>query len=111
MEMNEAVNCLDALAQPTRLALFRRLVRAGPEGLCPTDLQRELEVTPSVLSFHLKAMRHAGLVQVRQAGRQLFYSADFAVMNALLGYLTENCCEQSGSALAPCMETPSCATS
>lgn len=111
MELNNAVECLGALAQPTRLALFRRLVRAGPEGLCPSDLQVELEVTPSVLSFHLKALRHAGLLQVRQAGRQLFYSADFAAMNRLLAYLTENCCEQSQSALAPCLDTPACTTS
>jgi len=111
METNHAVDCLDALAQPTRLTLFRRLVRAGPEGLCPTDLQRELAVTPSVLSFHLKALRHAGLLNVRQAGRQLFYSADFNAMNALIGFLSENCCEQSGTALEPCLDVPSCATS
>lgn len=111
MELENAVECLSALAQPTRLTLFRRLVRAGPQGLCPSDLQGELEVTPSVLSFHLKALRQAGLLQVRQAGRQLFYSADFEAMNRLLAYLTENCCEQSSSTLAPCVDTPTCTTS
>ncbi|WP_420427694.1 ArsR/SmtB family transcription factor [Algiphilus sp.] len=111
METDSAVECLNALAQPTRLTVFRRLVRAGPEGVCPSELQRELGVSPSALSFHLKALRSAGLAKVRQSGRQLFYSADFDAMQSLVGYLMENCCEQSRTSLHPCVEPPSCATS
>ncbi|MBY8964579.1 metalloregulator ArsR/SmtB family transcription factor [Algiphilus sp.] len=111
MDTNSAVECLNALAQGTRLTVFRRLVRAGPEGLCPSALQRELGVSPSALSFHLKALRSAGLAKVRQSGRQWFYSADFDAMQRLIGFLMENCCEQSRTTLTPCVEPPSCASS
>lgn len=108
MEHGDAVDGLSALAHGVRLALFRRLVRAGPDGLCPGDLQEALGLTPSALSFHLKTLRQAGLVGVRQAGRHLFYSADFDAMNTLLQYLTENCCAESGH---DCALPPQCATS
>lgn len=101
MESDAAVTCLSALAQQGRLAIFRALVVAGPAGRCPSDLQRQLAITPSVLSFHLKALRHAGLVRVRQDGRHLYYSADFAAMNTLIAYLTENCCADDPGCCAP----------
>jgi len=101
MKSEEAVERLAALAQAGRLAIFRSLVVAGPAGRCPGELQAQLDITPSVLSFHLKALRQSGLVQVRQDGRYLSYSADFATMNALVGYLTENCCAEGGEACAP----------
>ncbi|ULQ48112.1 metalloregulator ArsR/SmtB family transcription factor [Flagellatimonas centrodinii] len=101
MESEIAVERLSALAQQGRLAIFRALVVAGPTGRCPSDLQEQLTITPSVLSFHLKALRQAGLVQVRQDGRHLYYSADFAAMNALIAYLTENCCAEDPGCCAP----------
>lgn len=97
---------LAALAQEARLRLFRRLVVAGPAGRCPSELQAEFGITPSVLSFHLKALRQAGLVQVRQDGRHLYYSADFAAMNGLIGFLTDNCCADSA-----CSPDTACETS
>lgn len=106
-----AVDSLAALAQSARLAVFRRLVRAGPEGLCPSQLQEELALTPSVLSFHLKALRGAGLVSVRPAGRHLFYAADFTAMNDLLAYLSENCCADAPGTASDCPEPRACATS
>lgn len=97
------------MAQQARLAIFRALVVAGRPGLCPSDLQAQLSLTPSVLSFHLKALRQAGLLQVRPEGRHLFYSADFAAMRALIHYLTDNCCAAERAAEA--CEGPECATS
>ena len=109
MESERIVSQLAALAQGARLRIFRRLVVAGPEGRCPSDLQGELGLTPSVLSFHLKELKQAGLLQVRQDGRHLYYSADFAAMNALVGFLTENCCADVQGAI--CCEPAPCATS
>lgn len=109
MESTTAVDQLSALAQTARLAIFRRLVVAGPAGHCPSELQANLGLTPSVLSFHLKELKNAGLVQVRQDGRHLYYSADFAAMNALVGFLTENCCADALG--ATCCEPPACTTS
>jgi ArsR family transcriptional regulator len=87
-----AVTRLAALAQESRLAIFRALVQAGPEGLCVGDIGAELEVAPATLSFHLKELANARLIKPRQASRFIYYAADFGAMNALLGYLTENCC-------------------
>lgn len=92
MEMKSAVVALAALAQETRLAIFRLLVQAGPEGLCAGDIGARLGVAPATLSFHLAQLANAGLVQARQQGRFIFYSADFEVMNGIVGFLTENCC-------------------
>lgn len=111
MEHLTAVNSLAALAQSARLAVFRRLVRAGPDGLCPSQLQAALGLTPSVLSFHLKALHSTGLVSVRQAGRNLYYAADFRAMNDLLAYLGENCCADAPESASHCLEPPACATS
>lgn len=103
MESSTAVAALAALAQETRLAAFRHLVQAGPAGVCAGDLAGAVKVPRATLSFHLKELSHAGLVQARQEGRFIFYSADFPAMNALLAYLTENCCAAEPCGLpAPC---------
>ena len=92
---NEArtVKALAALAQPQRLRAFRALVMAGPAGLTPGVIAEQLGVAPSALSFHLKELANAGLVSSEPRGRYLIYRANFAQMNALLGYLTQHCCE------------------
>ncbi|GAC1626311.1 MAG: metalloregulator ArsR/SmtB family transcription factor [Nevskia sp.] len=92
MESQLAVNRLAALAQDTRLAVFRLLVQAGPEGLCVGDIASQLLLAAPTLSFHLKELSHAGLVNSRQEGRFVFYASNYAAMNELLAYLTENCC-------------------
>lgn len=92
MEMKRTVNCLAALAQETRLGIFRLLVQAGPEGLCVGDIRARLRVAPATLSFHLAQLAHARLVDTRQQGRFVFYSANFEAMNGIVGFLTENCC-------------------
>lgn len=92
METKTAVNCLAALAHDTRLALFRRLVRAGTTGLTPGELMAEFTLPPATLSFHLKELTRSGLLVARQQGRFIRYAPDVAAMNTLLGFLTENCC-------------------
>ena len=87
------VKALAALAQPQRLRAFRALVVAGPAGLTPGVIAEQLGVAPSALSFHLKELANAGLVSSEPRGRYLVYSAHFDRMNALLGYLTQHCCE------------------
>ena len=93
MEENDAIQSLAALAQPVRLRAFRALVVAGPNGLTPTQLAEQQGVAATTLSFHLKEMLHAGLISQERDGRHLIYRAEFAHMNALLGYLTEHCCQ------------------
>jgi len=92
MENKSAVTALAALAQDTRLAIFRLLVRRGPEGEAAGRIGEQLGVAPATLSFHLKALEQAGLVQARQDGRFVRYRADYSAMTALIAYLTENCC-------------------
>ena len=87
-----AVVRLSALAQESRLAVFRLLVQAGPEGLCVRDIGAKLNIAPPTLSFHLKELVHAGLLKARQQSRFIFYAPDFKAMNDLVAYLTENCC-------------------
>jgi DNA-binding transcriptional ArsR family regulator len=87
-----AVTRLAALAQESRLAIFRLLVQKGAEGLCAGDIAERLGLAPATLSFHLKELSHAGLLQSRQEGRFIYYMPDFEAMNALVSYLTENCC-------------------
>ena len=86
------VTALAALAQPLRLDAFRALVQAGPCGIAAGSLATRLDVSPSALSFHLAQLTRAGLIACRRDGRRLLYSADFAAMAALVGFLTENCC-------------------
>ncbi|MBI4988604.1 MAG: winged helix-turn-helix transcriptional regulator [Rhodocyclales bacterium] len=92
MELKRTVACLAALAQETRLAIFRLLVEAGPEGLCAGDVGGRLGVPAATLSFHLAQLANAGLVRARQQSRFIFYSADFEAMNGIVAFLTENCC-------------------
>jgi ArsR family transcriptional regulator len=92
MKSTEAIESLAALAQESRLAIFRMLVKRGPEGYTPTQLGEKLKVSSPTLSFHLKELQRAGLVDVRRDGRFLYYRPDFTHMNQLIGFLTENCC-------------------
>lgn len=92
MENKSAVAALAALAQESRLEAFRLLVQAGPEGLVPTLIAERLDIAPSSLSFHLKELAHAGLITSEKNGRSIVYTANFMTMNALLQFLTENCC-------------------
>lgn len=93
METDAAVAALAALAQETRLEVFRLLVQAGPEGVPAGRIGEILEVPPATLSFHLKELSHAGLVSARQEGRFVFYAANFERMAALMTFLTQNCCQ------------------
>ncbi len=93
MEITDAVAALAALAQDNRLAVFRLLVQAGPEGMAAGGVADALDLAPNTLTFHFDRLRQAGLVTVRREGRSMIYAARFDVMNALLGYLTENCCQ------------------
>ncbi len=101
MKIDSAVIALAALAQETRLSVYRMLVEAGPDGLAAGRLADGLSVAPASLSFHLKELLHAGLVRSRQDGRYVIYSANYEAMNALLGYLTENCCRGAPAACLP----------
>lgn len=92
METKSAITALAALAQESRLAIFRLLVAVGPEGLAASKIGEELEVPSSSLSFHLKELSHADLIVARQDGRFIIYSANFSAMNDLIGFLTESCC-------------------
>ncbi|MBN8505462.1 MAG: helix-turn-helix transcriptional regulator [Burkholderiales bacterium] len=92
MEEPLVIRALAALAQTHRLRLFRLLVVAGPDGLTPGAMAESLGLAPATLSFHLKELSHAGLVTQERVSRHLIYRADFAQMQALLGFLTENCC-------------------
>ncbi|WP_310646804.1 helix-turn-helix domain-containing protein [Limnohabitans sp.] len=97
----QAVEALGALAQVQRLRAFRALVMAGTEGLTPSALAMQLDIAPSGLSFHLKALNHAGLVSVESSGRNLIYRAAFTRMNELLTYLTQDCCQGQSCAVVP----------
>src|SRR3954469_6272916 len=93
MEISAAVAALAALAQDNRLAVYRLLVQAGAEGMPAGSVGSELGVAPNTLTFHFDRLRQAGLVTVRREGRSMIYAARYDVMNELLGYLTENCCQ------------------
>jgi ArsR family transcriptional regulator, arsenate/arsenite/antimonite-responsive transcriptional repressor len=92
MDISTAVVNLAALAQESRLEIFRLLVQSGPEGLCVTDIGEHMGIAPATLSFHLKELNRAGLISARKASRHIYYAPDFSVMNALVTFLTENCC-------------------
>lgn len=93
METHAALAALSALAQDTRLAVFRYLVEVGPDGVTVGRIGEALAVAPATLSFHLKELSHAGLVSSRQESRFIWYSANYDAMNGLIAYLTENCCQ------------------
>lgn len=92
METRNALSALAALAQDSRLAVFRLLVRIGPQGMAASKIGEELGIPPSSLSFHLKELTHAELVTPRQEGRFIIYAANFDTMNGLLDFLTDSCC-------------------
>lgn len=92
MKQDQVVTALAALAQPTRLAIYRMLVEAGTDGLAAGQVAEKLKAAPASLSFHFKKLSHAGLIENTQDGRFIYYAANFDVMNGLVGYLTENCC-------------------
>jgi ArsR family transcriptional regulator, arsenate/arsenite/antimonite-responsive transcriptional repressor len=102
MKPRETVAALGALAHDTRLEAFRLLVQKGPDGLSAGVIAANLGVLPSSLTFHLQQLQHAGLINQRRLGRQLIYAADFAAMNGLVAYLTENCCEGGSSCVPVC---------
>jgi DNA-binding transcriptional ArsR family regulator len=99
MDDKSIIAALAALAQESRLAVFRLLVQAGPEGMAATKIADHLGIAPSSLSFHLKELTNADLVTQTKAGRSLIYAANFSTMNSLIGFLTENCC--GGNLCAP----------
>jgi ArsR family transcriptional regulator len=101
MKSTDAIESLAALAQESRLAIFRLLVKRGPEGFTPTQLGEKLDVSSPTLSFHLKELQRAGLLDVRRDGRFLYYRANFGHMNQLIGFLTENCCVLADKGCGP----------
>ena len=103
METLNALRALSALAQENRLAAFRLLIEHAPEGLPAGAIAERLELAPATLSFHLKELTHAGLIQARQDGRFIWYRADLKAMNGLVSYLTENCCRASSVCDAACV--------
>lgn len=101
MQTADAVQALGALAHEHRLAIYRMLVEQGPEGLAAGVIAERLGCLPSSLTFHLQHLQRAGLIAQRRMGRQMIYAADFSQMNALVGFLTENCCSRAQSACMP----------
>ena len=108
MDAKHAVTALAALAQESRLSIFRLLVEAGATGLSVSEIGASVRIAPATLSFHLKELAHAGLVSARQDGRFIYYSASYDAMNGLLAYLTENCCARDGVACEPQCKPQSC---
>jgi len=104
MQPRDAVMLLAALAQESRLAVFRLLVQTGPQGLAASRIAEEIGIPASSLSFHLKELSHAGLVAARQEGRFVYYAASFERMNDLMAFLTDNCCGGN-----PCTPVSACA--
>ena len=112
METKSALKALAALAQESRLAVFRLLVQAGPAGMAATKIAEHLDIAPSSLSFHLKELTHAALLTSKQDGRFVIYAANVDAMNGLVGFLTENCCggvpcgPEASNACAPAGKHP-----
>ena len=102
MEKTAVIAALAALAQGTRLDVFRMLVQAGAEGLPAGRIGDRLDLPSATLSFHLNQLRHAGLVTFRREGRSLIYVAEYAAMNDVLAYLTENCCQGDACGVGVC---------
>jgi DNA-binding transcriptional ArsR family regulator len=109
MDQTSAIAAFAALAQESRLDVFRLLVQAGPEGVPAGRIAERLGLPGTTLSFHLSQLKHAGLARVRRESRSLIYEADFAAMNALIAYMMENCC-QGASCAAPACEPASVET-
>ena len=107
MKTKSVVAALAALAQESRLAIFRALVQAGPEGMSAGKISEATCIAPSSLSFHMKELTLANMVRSRQDGRFVIYAANFTTMNALLAFLTANCC--GGNPCSP-VNSPACST-
>jgi ArsR family transcriptional regulator, arsenate/arsenite/antimonite-responsive transcriptional repressor len=103
MKTKAALSALTALAQESRLAVFRLLVEHAPEGLPAGNIAERLKMAPATLSFHLKELSHAGLIVARPQSRFIWYSADLGAMNGLVSYLTENCCGSSAVCDTACI--------
>jgi len=97
MELENVVQALGALAQDSRLKVFRLLIEAGPDGLAASDIAETVGIPANTLSFHIKTLRNAKLVSARHEGRYVYYSANYEQMTGLLAFLTENCCGRSQS--------------
>lgn len=110
MELKNATTALAALGQPTRLSVFRLLVEAGPEGRMPGEIAEALSLPGATLSFHLKELTAAGLIQGEPRGRYICYRADFDAMNGLIEFLTRNCCGGDPSRCQPQVNAPSAAS-
>ena len=102
MKNPDAITALAALAQENRLDVFRLLVQAGPDGMPAGEVADTLDLAPNNLTFHFDRLREAGLVTVRREGRSMIYAAHFEVMNDLIGFLTDNCCQRAACAPAIC---------
>lgn len=103
METTQAISALGALAQESRLAVFRLLVRCGPEGMAASKIAEQVGIPPSSLSFHLKELSYSGLISARQEGRFVIYAANYDTMNALMAFLMDSCCNGN-----PCSPARSC---
>ncbi len=101
MKTSAVIEALGGLAHEHRLAIYRLLVQCGPKGLPAGAIGQRVGLVPSTLTFHLQNLQRAGLITQRRESRQLIYSADFIVMNGLVGYLTENCCGNGGAECSP----------
>jgi DNA-binding transcriptional ArsR family regulator len=106
MDNTDAIAALAALAQENRLDAFRLLVQAGPAGMPAGAVSASLKLAPNTLTFHFDRLRDAGLVTVRREGRSMIYAANFKIMNKLLDFLTENCCEGAAEKCAPAARKP-----
>src|SRR6201996_5758770 len=106
MKKPEVVSALAALAQDSRLDVFRLLVQAGPDGMAAGSVAERLDLAPNTLTFHFDRLRDAGLVTVRREGRSMIYAARFEAMNALIGFLTENCCGGAAACTPPAVCQP-----
>lgn len=101
MEESSVIAALSALAQESRLAVFRLLVQQGPEGLPAGEIGQSLGIRANALSFHLTRLKYAGLVTARRNGRQIIYAVDYAATQSLMGYLSESCCQESPEGCSP----------
>jgi DNA-binding transcriptional ArsR family regulator len=106
MDKSDVVAALAALAQEHRLEVYRILVQAGPSGMAAGEAASAVGIPPNTLSFHLDRLRHAGLVKFERQGRSLIYAARYDTMNALIGYLTENCCGGKREICKPVSRSP-----
>jgi DNA-binding transcriptional ArsR family regulator len=103
VELSEAASALGALAQESRLSVFRLLVQRGPRGLAAGEIATRLGIPAPTLSFHLAQLGHAALVRSRREGRSIIYAADYTGMQRLMAFLTEQCCREDAAACAPTM--------